>query len=489
VDVAAGLGASAARLGGKPALIDGAATVTYAELDARVDAAAAALQGLGLGAGDRVAVAIGNTADFVVALYGTWRAGLVAVPLNIGLTTVEMERIVADAGASVAIAAADVAPVVRDAGVHRVLEVGGDWDEAVAGAGAPRPVELGDDALALLQYTSGTTGVPRGAMLSHAALLANHRQMHATRQRVEEHDVVLCVLPLFHIYALNVALAYPLSRGATVLLEPRFDPAATLDEVVRRRVSVLVGAPPMYSAWAALPDLAARDLASVRVAVSGAAPLPAEVLARFTEVAGVPILEGYGMTEAAPLLATVAMTGAPLPGSVGRAVPGVELRLLDEAGREVAPGDLGEVVVRGPNLFSGYWQAPEATHDRVDDDGWFRTGDVGYLDGADLYLVERKSDLIIVSGFNVYPHEVEEVLRHHPAVAEAAVVGVADDRTGEAVRAVVVLRPGAAATSEDLIAHCRASLARFKTPREVEVVTALPLLPGGKVKRRELRGR
>ncbi len=489
VDVAARLAATAARLGSKPALVDDGATVTYAELDARVDAAAAALQGLGLDPGDRVALAIGNTPDFVVALYGAWRAGLTAVPLNTALTASEIERVVADAGASLAIAADDLAETVRRAGVRRVLVVGGGWADALSGGGSPRPVEQGaDPPLALLQYTSGTTGVPRGAMLTHAALLANHDQMAATRQRVEESDLVLCVLPLFHIYALNVALAFPLSRGATVLLHDRFDPAETLDAVVRRRASVLVGAPPMYMGWAALPDLGEYDLASVRVAVSGAAPLPAEVLRRFTEAAGIPIFEGYGLTETAPLLTTVAMTGTALPGSVGRPVPGVELRLLDEAGREAAPGDLGEVVVRGPNLFSGYWRAPEATRERLDGDGWFRTGDVGYLDGQDLYLVDRKSDLVIVSGFNVFPREVEEVLHRHPDVGAAAVIGVPDERTGEAVKAVVVLRPGASATAEDLMAHCRASLARFKAPREIDLVASLPILPSGKVKRRELRG-
>ena len=324
-------------------------------------------------------------------------------------------------------------------------------------------------------------------MLSHANLIANHDQMARTRLSVVEGDVVLCVLPLFHIYALNVAMAFSLSRGATVLLMDRFDPLQTLEAIAAQRASIIIGAPPIYIAWVNTPGASEYDVASVRFAVSGAAPLPRHVLERFQSELGIAIWEGYGLTETAPLLTTVAMNETVLPGSVGRPVPGVELRLVDDRGVDVNRGDPGEVVVRGPNVFSGYWRQPEATAEVLDADGWFRTGDVGILDEGNLYLVDRKKDLIIVSGFNVYPREVEEVLYRHPKLAQAAVIGTPHPYTGEAVKAVVVLRPGEESSSEEITDFCRRSLARFKCPEVVEFVEKLPVNPSGKVLRRELR--
>jgi len=494
VNVADALRTASARLPDKAALLIDGAGVSFAELDQQVDRAAAGFQRLGLVPGDRVALLLGNVPEFVVALYATLRAGLTAVPVNVTFTAPEVSHVLRDSGARVAVAASELSPMLESLrgevpSLETVVATGGTrWEELAGTAEEPAPVETGPDALALLQYTSGTTGHPRGAMLTHHALIANQDQMGRTRLRVEERDVVLCVLPLFHIYGLNVALAFTLSRGATALLVPRFDAIGTLREITAHRASIIVGAPPMYTAWSLTPEAAQFDLGSVRYAVSGAAPLPVEVLERFQADFGVAIWEGYGLTETAPVLTSNAMRDTPLPGSVGRTVPGVELRLLDAAGRPAPEGDPGEVTVRGPNVFSGYWQAPEATAAVLDADGWFRTGDVGYLDGQDLFLVDRKKDLIIVSGFNVYPREVEEVLYRHPAVAEAAVIGMPHLLTGEAVKAIVVLREGAGATAEDIEAHCRTSLARFKCPHQIEFAESLPLLPSGKVKRRDLRG-
>jgi long-chain acyl-CoA synthetase len=373
------------------------------------------------------------------------------------------------------------------AGTATPKEGGPPWRARVAAASDPAPVEVDSDDLALLQYTSGTTGRPKGAMLSHANLLANQEQMEQTRLSVEEGDVVLSALPLFHIYALNVGMAFTLCKGATLLLVERFDPQQTLAEIARHRASVIIGAPPMYIAWINLPDIETYDLASVRFAVSGAAPLPARVLERFRDEVGISIWEGYGLTETSPLLTTVAMGDELKPGSVGRPVPGVEIRLLDEKGESVGRGDPGEVVVRGPNVFAGYWHQPEATAEVLDSDGWFHTGDIGIAMDGNLYLVDRKKDLIIVSGFNVYPREVEEVLYRHPKVAEAAVIGVPHPYTGEAVKAVVVLKEGEESTAEEIIEFCRRHLARFKNPEVVEFAGSLPMLPSGKVKRRELR--
>ena len=500
------LRASAARLPDKTALVvrptsGSAGQVTYGQLDEAVDRAAAAFQAAGLSKGDRVALMVGNSEHFVEAFYGALRAGLVVVPLNITYTANEVAQILADSDA----AAVVVGEAYHDrlAGISEALPAlntvivagasappmgASTWRQFLGTGGELQPVEVGADDLALLPYTSGTTGLPKGAMLSHGNLLANHDQMVQTRLSVHEGDVVLCVLPLFHIYALNVAMAFTLSRGATILLIERFDPLQTLEAISSQRASVIIGAPPIYIAWLNTPGVEDYDLASVRYAVSGAAPLPKRVLTRFAEELGVSIWEGYGLTETSPLLTTVAMGEALIPGSVGRPVPGVELRLVDDRGNDVRDGDPGEVVVRGPNVFSGYWREPEATALVLDGDGWFSTGDVGILDAGNLFLVDRKKDLVLVSGFNVYPREVEEVLFRHPKVAEAAVVGTPHPYTGEAVKAVVVLRVGEEATAEDITDFCRRYLARFKCPEVIEFVDALPVNPSGKVLRRELRG-
>ncbi|CAN5565989.1 long-chain fatty acid--CoA ligase [soil metagenome] len=496
---------TAARLPDHPALL-GSVTLTYGELDIAVDQVAGVFRGSGLAPGDRVALLLGNCAVFVEAFYGALRAGLVAVPVNNTFTAEEISAILADSGAR--------AVVVGDGYDHRldgirqilptleqVVVAGASsppmgtrtWRQFLGGAGdqppgQPTGTDAGGDDLALLSYTSGTTGKPKGVCLSHANLLANHAQMASTRLRLEADDVVLCVLPLFHIYALNVALAFTIARGAAVVLAERFDPLQTLAVIAEHRVSVIVGAPPMYTAWLNTPAAGAGDLASVRYAVSGAAPLARPVLERFRDELGLEIWEGYGLTETAPVLTSAAVCDRLVAGSAGRPLPGVALRLVDREGRDVQPGDPGEVVVRGPNVFSGYWQQPDATRAVLDPQGWFRTGDIGIDEGGDLFLVDRKADLIIVSGFNVYPKEVEEVLFRHPKVAEAAVIGAPHPYSGEIVRAVVVLRDGEEATAQEISDFCRRSLARFKCPQVVDFVPALPHNLSGKVVRRHLRG-
>jgi long-chain acyl-CoA synthetase len=506
VNLAARLAASAARLPDKRALIFQGRASTYGELAQRVRKAAGALRSLGLRAtaegepGDRVALMVGNSPQFVEAYHAIAHAGLVAVPLNVGFTPAEVAHILADSGARAIVVSEPFMPVIESlrgtlpdiehvivAGASSAPEGTALWREVVDAGEEADLVEVGEGTMAVLQYTSGTTGKPKGAMLSHGNLVANQHQMEQTLLKVEESDVVLCVLPLFHIYALNVAMSFTLAQGATVLLVERFDAVQTLRDVVEHGASIIIGAPPMYVAWVNTPGVDDMDLGSVRYAVSGAAALPAPVLDRFRTELGIDIYEGYGLTETSPLLTTVAMSGEPRPGSVGKPVPGVEIRLIDERGNPVRRGDPGEVVVRGPNVFSGYWQRPEETAEVLDDDGWFRTGDVGYAADGNLYLVDRKKDLIIVSGFNVYPREVEEVLYQHPKLAEAAVIGVPHPYTGEAVKAVVVLRPGEEATAQEVIDFAARSLARFKCPEVVEFVEELPHLPSGKVLRRQLR--
>jgi long-chain acyl-CoA synthetase len=324
-------------------------------------------------------------------------------------------------------------------------------------------------------------------MLSHRALLANLDQTSAiTPPAVGPDDVVLLVLPLFHVYGLNGALGMVARHAATGVLVERFDPLQTLAEISQHQVTAIVGAPPMWVAWSLLPDIG-DSFGTVRVALSGAAPLPAPVLHRILDLTGQHVFEGYGMTETAPVLTSTLVSEVPKPACIGRAIPGLELRLLDEQGQPVEEGDPGEIVVRGPNVFSGYW--PDGS-DGPDADGWFATGDVAVEDeDGDLHLVDRRRELILVSGFNVYPREVEDVLVAHPEVAEAAVLGIEHPYTGEAVKAFIVPTPGATLTTEGLIAHAARSLARFKCPTVVEFVDALPHTAIGKVAKGRLRER
>lgn len=469
----------------KPALIEGDTTVTWAELDARVSALAA---GLGDEAGRRVGILLPNSIDFAVAYFGSLRAGQVAVPLNTGYTAVELEHQLHDAGVTVLISTTELSARIEPAGQQRVMLVDGpDWvdgsvDDAVSGQSS-----AGGDDLAVLLYTSGTSGRPRGAMLSHRALLGNLDQVsQIVPPVVANDDIVLLVLPLFHVYGLNSGLGLVAKAGATGVLADRFDPVETLTLIRKQHVSNIVGAPPMYVAWSMLPDLG-ESMETVRLAVSGAAPLPPVVLSSVLETTGHHVFEGYGLTETSPVLTTTLCSEVAKPGSVGRAIPGVELEIRDSLGRIVDEDDTGEVVVRGKNLFSGYW--PHGAGG-PDPSGWFRTGDIGYLDSeGDLHLVDRARELILVSGFNVYPREVEAVLEEHPSVGEVAVIGVPHPYTGETVKAIVVPRPDATVEPDELIAFAAERLARFKCPTAVEIVSQLPHSLTGKVAKGQLRER
>ncbi len=489
---------AAERFADKPAFVSTQGALTWAQVEAGVDAAAAGLTGLGLVPGDRVGIALGNTLDFPMAYFGVLRAGLVAVPVNPGYTADELRHVLGDSGARALLTSPDYAPTVLavapqlDALDH-VLVAGAvtrgasSWAALLERGAAAGPVQArgsGED-LAVLLYTSGTSGRPKGAMLPHRALLANLDQTSRISPPVlTPEDVVLLVLPLFHVYGLSAGMGAVVAHGATAVLVERFDPVETLDVIRRHAVTNVVGAPPMYLAWSGLPDVG-EAFSCVRLALSGSAPLPAEVHSRMREATGKPVYEGYGLTETAPVLTSTLMSQSPGPDSIGRPVPGVELRLLDEAGFPVEEGDPAEVCVRGANLFQGYW--PDGT-DGPDADGWFRTGDVAYLDeDGDLHLVDRLRELVLVSGFNVYPREVEDVLLQHPRIAEAAVLGVPHPVTGEAVKALVVLAAGPRVSTEEVLAHCAGSLARFKCPSTVVFAEELPHSVTGKVSKGRLR--
>ncbi len=471
---------------------------TYGELREQVDSMRGGLAGLGIGSGDRVAIVCNNSRYFVVAYLAVLGLGAAAVPLNptspapeiareitaVGAKAAIVDPVAASAWAVIAPACPTVEHVVATDG--SVIEGAVGFDELLSHTSVPI-VEVEPDALAVLIFTSGTAGSPRAAMLTHGNLRSNIDQSRTAVVGVQSDDVVYGVLPLNHIFGLNVVLGLSLARGATVVLVNRFDPATALDTIRERGVTVVPGAPPMWIAWSQFEEAPADSFASVRLALTGAAKMPEDAIRRLEQRFGLRLSEGYGLTEASPTVTSSA--GLQIkPGSIGKVLDGMEVRLVDEEGDDVLSGDPGEIWVRGPNVFAGYFEDPEATARALTADGWLRTGDIAVTDGDGyLYLVDRAKDLIIVSGFNVYPAEVEEILAMHPGVADVAVVGVPHPYSGEAVKAYVVQAPGAHLDEEQLIAHSSANLARYKCPSKILFVDELPRGVAGKLLRRELR--
>ena len=509
---------AAARDGDRDALVETSGRrLTWADLDSEVDRVATGLGDAGVVAGQRVLLAMGNRVELVTTYLAALRAQVVAVPVNPRAKVEELAWMIADSGARLVVADSAAVAEVRAAGVLVREALAGSRDvlddDVVARAREPRLVvvdsepqsadELAFDALrateagplltrpdpetlACLLYTGSTVDLPRAAMLTHRALLANIEQTAAVRPAmVAAGDVVLGVLPLFHVYGLNAVLGSVLRQGATLVLVDHFDPRGTLDVVAEHGVTVVPVAPAVFPHWLALDDLATA-MAGVRLVASGSAPLARAVMEEFTARTGVPVHQGYGLTEAAPVVTSTLASTEPVPGSLGSALPGVGLRLVDDHGLEPEAGDPGEVEVRGANLFSGYW--PDGA-EAPGPDGWWATGDVGYLDdGGDLFLVDRAAEVVVVAGFSVYPREVEAVIGQVPGVLEAAVIGVPDDATGHAVVAYV-RAPDAetAAVVEAVRARCDEALAAFKRPTRIEVVDELPTTLAGRVRKGELR--
>jgi long-chain acyl-CoA synthetase len=377
--------------------------------------------------------------------------------------------------------------------IPRIVVVGGtlqpgerSYDHLRADTARAVPQLQDPEKLAALLYTSGTSGRPRAAMLTHRALLANIEQVAAVEPpMIHGDDVVLGVLPLFHVYGLNAVLGVVMRHRAKLVLTARFEPQGTLDLIEDEACSVIPVAPPVFAYWRDVDGLRER-LGPVRLMLSGSAPLAPELAREFTDLTGIPIHQGYGLTEASPVVTSTLCSQEHQLSSVGAALPGIDIRLVDETGRPPEGEDPGEIQIKGANLFSGYW--PDG-NSGPDQDGWWSTGDVGFLDGTgDLFLVDRLKELVIVSGFNVYPVEVEDVIREVPGVSEAAVIGVDDPQTGEAVVAYVVATGDAEALADAVRAHCEQRLARFKQPSRVEVVSELPVGVTGKVQKGRLRG-
>jgi long-chain acyl-CoA synthetase len=485
--------------------IDGA-ELTYGELDAAIERTADALFAAGIRHGDRVALMLGNSLPFVTAFYGAMRIGAVAVALNPMYRDREVATILEDSEPSLAFVQSELWPQAATSflasSVPSLVFTEGDppstdprmssWATFLAAAAprgsATRGPEPND--LALLCYTSGTTGRPKGAMHSHATLLANCRQAGTQlRRHPGSEDRVLVSVPLGHLYGLQSGINGLFRVGGSCVVLRRFDATATLRAIEDYRCTYMLGAPAMFAKWLEVLEHERFDLTSLRVVTTGTASLAASVLDRFVAIANVAISESYGLTEAGPT--THSNSNGPIDkiGSVGPPIPDVESRLVDADGNVVAPGEPGEIEVRSPGLMLGYWNAPEATAAAFRD-GWLRTGDVAVCDADGYYtIVDRLKDMISVSGFKVWPREIEDTLVAYSGVREAAVVGVADADGSERPYAFVIRDPHADVSEDALLAHVAASLARYKLPARIEFVDDFPRVSTGKVMRRELRQR
>jgi long-chain acyl-CoA synthetase len=471
----------------RPALIFGERRWTYAELDRDVSALAAGFAALGLARGERVALHLPNRPDFVLAYYAAQKAGLVPLSLNVTYKAEELEYIIGNAAAASVITAdgidANLPPRARMPSVRHLLHA---KDLKALRGGAPlRAVPCDREDMAAILYTSATTGRPKGVMLTHANIVSNaFATVH--HLRMTEEDRGLCALPMFHCFGQNAIMNSLVTAGGALVLHERFVPDAFVAAVAEHRITILYAVPTMYILFLAMPKR--PDFASVRMCFSAAATLPTDVETRWHDTHGHWIQQGYGLTETSPF-ASYNHDVTFRRGSVGTPIENVEMKIVDGEDREVADGELGEIVIKGPNIMKGYFGNPEATAESIRD-GWFHSGDIGYRDrDGYFFIVDRVKDMINISGFKVFPREVEEVLFRHPAVKEAAVVGIPDPVRGEAVKAFVVLNEGASVSAEALQALCRAAIAGVKVPERIEFIPALPKNPTGKILKKELRAR
>ncbi len=502
---------------------------TFAELDRATDAVAAGLQERGLGPGDRVAVFMPNCPQAVVSYEAIWRAGAVAVPTNPLYTAAEFAHQAADSGARVAICLSLMYPRTRGAELDHVIvarikdafppllrfafglakerkeghrvTIGGDptaaWFADVSASGRPQPVDVHPDEPAVLMYTGGTTGVPKGAVLTHRNLAANATQVAAWSPGLTPHERILTAIPLSHSYGMTVAMNYAISRGfgQVIVPDPR-DLDRLLHEIGRVRPTMFPGVPALYNALASHPKVESgkADLSSINQCLSGAAGLPGEVQRKFEAVSGARLVEGYGLSEASPVTHANPLGTGGRTGTIGLPLPDTDCRIVDEETETtpVPPGEAGVLCVSGPQVMAGYWNRPDETAAtiRVDADGrrWLHTGDIAVMDRDGYFrIVDRKKDLILAAGgLNVYPREVEETLYAHPAIHEAGVIGIPVGGADQRVKAFVVTEPGATVTAEEVTAWCAERMARYKVPKQVEFRTELPKTFVGKVLRREL---
>lgn len=485
---------------------------SYAEFDQSVSMFASVLQDLGIEKGDHIALLLGNTPHFLISLYATMRIGATAIPINPIYSPDEISYILHNSDAKAVIALDQLLPLVEKSvtlfpsiGHYIVCETSADIGEKVAAlsdeakakvrlfskliaTGQPtlEPIAVDENETAVILYTSGTTGHPKGAMLTHKNLYSNARDV-ADYLGFSENDRVIATLPVFHVFALTVVVNAPLLRGATIVLVPRFSPAEVFQSIKDQRGTVFAGVPTMYNFLYQFPEGDPADFSTIRLAISGGASMPVALLHNFENKFNVKISEGYGLSEASPVTSFNPLDRERVPGSIGTNIVNVVNKVVDEFGDEVPVGEVGELIVQGPNVMKGYYKMPEETAAAIRD-GWLYTGDLARQDeNGYIYIVDRKKDMIIVGGYNVYPREVEEVLFTHDDIIEAAVIGVPDPDFGEEVQAFVVLKKGAVADAEKLKAFCANRLAKYKVPKLIEFLDELPKNTTGKILRRSLK--
>lgn len=485
---------------------------SYGEFEHTVGRFAQGLQDLGVQKGDHVAFLLGNTPHYLIALYATMRLGATAIPVNPIYTPDEISYILRNGDVKAVIALDALLPLV-EVGVQAfpevvtfvVCETTADVAEKIealseeakakthlfshivaSATGSLEPVDIAQDDTAIILYTSGTTGNPKGAMLTHGNVYSNARDV-STYLGYRANDRIIATLPVFHVFALTVVVNAPLISGATVLLTPRFSPSEIFTLAREQQATVFAGVPTMYNFLYLLPEGKPEDFSTIRLAISGGASLPVALLHNFEKKFNVRVSEGYGLSEASPVTCFNPLDRERKAGSIGTSINNVENRVVDVNGIDVPVGEVGELVVRGPNVMKGYYKMPEETAMAIRD-GWLYTGDLAKVDDEGyFYIVDRKKDMIIVGGYNVYPREVEEVLFAHDNIVEAAVVGYPDPNFGEAVHAYIVLKEVAATTTDDILAYCAKHMVKYKVPKVVEILDELPKNTTGKILRRTLK--
>jgi long-chain acyl-CoA synthetase len=482
---------SAARVPDRTAVRLGDLQLTYAEIDDRSARLATLLRERGMEQGDRVGVMLPNVPEFPVAYYGVLRAGGVVVPLNVLLKQREIAFYLGDSGAELLLAwhgfGEEAAAGAAEAGAE-VIEVEPESFATMLAGTEPTPglADTDEEDTAVILYTSGTTGKPKGAELTHFNLWRNSQISASTTTEVHEGDVVLGALPLFHSFGQTVSMNGTLRVGACLTMMPRFDPGEALAMIERDRVTHFQGVPTMYGALLHHPERERFDTSTLRSCVSGGAALPGEVLRGFEQAFETIVLEGYGLSETSPVACSNHPDRERKVGSIGTPIEDVEMRVVDENDEPVPQGEVGEIVIRGHNIMKGYWQRPDATEEAMRG-GWFHSGDMARVDEEGyFYIVDRKKDLIIRGGYNVYPREVEEVLFEHPKIREAAVVGIPHDEWGEEIGAAVVLNEGEELAPEEVSAYVKERIAAYKYPRVVWFIDELPKGPTGKILKREI---
>lgn len=504
---------TAAKLGEKPAYFFMDKASTYAELDGAVTRFASGLEKLGVKKGDHIALLLGNSPHFVISLYGALRLGATVIPVNPIYTADEIGYILNNGDVKVVVGLDLMLPLAEKMHQHlpkvehfiicessqsqateaelASLTLGNKMKPFTHLVASGDPDFTGppvnDDDVAIILYTSGTTGKPKGAMLTHKNLFSNAKDV-SDYLKMSEDDRVITALPMFHVFCLTVALNAPLMNGGTLLIVPRFSPAEVFKIAKDHKATVFAGVPTMYNFLLQYPEGDPEDLKTLRLCISGGASLPVALLQNFEKKFNVMISEGYGLSEASPVTCFNPLDRPRKPGSIGPSIINVENKIVNELGEEVPPGQVGELIVRGPNVMAGYYKMPEETAATIRD-GWLYTGDLARMDDEGyFYIVDRKKDMILVGGFNVYPREVEEVLYNHPEVLEVVVLGVPDPNLGEAVRCYVVSK-SPELTEEDLYAYCREHLAKYKVPSSIEFLEELPKNTTGKILRRALKNK